>query len=267
MKPPMPYSGGKQTIAQAIAETFPTHVHYIEPYAGALSVLLAKPTSKIETVNDLNGDLITFWRVLREQPADLERVCALTPHSRAELTQARDLTDIPDLERARRVWVQLTQSRGAGMGDTSGWRFTHGTNRMALARYLDGYLARIAPCAHRLRGVAIENRPALDLIATYDRPGVLWYVDPPYLMSARYGDQYVHEMGTETEHAELLQALLGCSGAVAVSGYDSDLYRDLLGGWHRHEFRSTAMSGNARTEVMWTNYEPQPALFGIGGAS
>lgn len=116
MRPPLPYFGGKQRIAHHIVDVFPEHLHYIEPYAGGLSVLLAKPASKMETINDLDGDLITFWRVLRDNPEELIRVCAFTPHSRAELRRACDGEAVSDLERARRVWVELTQGRSGMRG-------------------------------------------------------------------------------------------------------------------------------------------------------
>jgi DNA adenine methylase len=220
----VPYSGGKQGVARAIADTFPSHSSYVEPFGGALSVLLAKPPAKVEIVNDLNGDLMAFWRVLRDRPAELERVCGLTPHSRAEFLAARDLTGVSELERARRVWVQLTQGRGARLTTSTGWRFVHGTNQMPLAKYLDGYLPRIGPCANRLRQVSLENRPALDLIRGYDRPGALFYLDPPYPAHTRGGGaQYPHEMLGDTEHQELLQAAVSAApwwrslGTTAIS--------------------------------------------------
>ena len=110
LKPPFTYFGGKTAVAQRIVSLLPPHQHYIEPFAGSLAVLLAKPPSRMETVNDIDGDLMTFWQVLRDRPADLERVCALTPHSRAEHQLARGATD-DDLERARRTWVRITQGR------------------------------------------------------------------------------------------------------------------------------------------------------------
>lgn len=254
MKPPMPYSGGKQSQAEAIAALFPPHDHYVEPFGGALSVLLAKSQSKIETVNDINGDLMTFWRILRDQPDQLERACALTPHSRAEYLASRDLDTPTDIERARRVWVQLTQGRGSRLGVKTGWRFVHGTNRMALARYLDGYLARIAPAAERLHGVCLESRPAADVIAAYERPGALIYADPPYLGDTRHGEQYKHEMLDQGSHEALLKQLVASPAHVAISGYDHDLYHDLLAGWEVHRFAATAMTGAPRTEVLWTNF-------------
>ena len=265
LAPPMPYAGGKQLQATAIANLFPPHDHYVEPFGGALSVLLAKTPAKIETVNDLNGDLMTFWRVLRDRPDELERACALTPHSRAEYLEARNLDIDDDIERARRVWVQLTQGRGASLGVKTGWRFVHGTNRMALARYLDGYLARIAPAAHRLRGVSLESRDAFALFDAYDRPGTLFYVDPPYLASTRHGPQYAHEMLDSDDHQRLLDRLLACRGHVALSGYDSDVYHDALRDWTVHKFPAVAMTGDARTEVLWTNWRDEAALpFEVG---
>ncbi|MGL5825386.1 MAG: DNA adenine methylase [Nocardioides sp.] len=267
VRPPMPYSGGKQGIGHRIAATFPAHDHYLEPYAGALSVLLAKPPAAMETVSDLNGDLICFWRILRDSPEQLARACALTPHSRAEHQASRDLRTghdggpIDDLKRARRVWVQLAQGRGSRLGTRTGWRFVHGTNRMALAKYLDGYHHRIAPAAARLHGVSLESRPAVDLIRAYQRPGCLIYADPPYLADVRHGRQYAVEMTTVAEHEELLDLLVSSPAHVAVSGYDHPLYHHALRGWEIHRFAATNMRGNPRTEVLWTNYQPQPALF------
>jgi DNA adenine methylase len=94
ISPPFAYYGGKTTLATTIADLLPAHDHYVEPFAGSLAVLLAKPATKWETVNDLDGDLVTFWRVLRDRPEDLARAAMLTPHARAEIETAKDL-DVP----------------------------------------------------------------------------------------------------------------------------------------------------------------------------
>ena len=111
LKPPFEYYGGKAHLAPKIAALLPPHDHYVEPFAGSLAVLLAKEPSRAETVNDLDGDLVTFWRVLRDRPEELERVCALTPHSVEEFVAAADRADCDELEAARRVFVVLTQGR------------------------------------------------------------------------------------------------------------------------------------------------------------
>lgn len=266
MKPPIPYFGGKITLGPAIAALLPAHRHYVEPYGGSLAVLLAKPRAPFETVNDIDGKLMTWWRVLRDRPGDLERVCALTPHSRAEHQAAYEPAG-DDLEVARRVWVQLTQGR-AGVRTRTGWRHYQQPAGVAnVPTYLRGYVERIAPAAERLAGVSLECMPALDLVAKYGRAAdVLLYVDPPYLGDTQAADdptsrartrRYLHEMYDTGEHRELADALNAARAAVVLSGYPSDLYDiELYAGWHRHEMPSFTGQGGTwanRTEVLWSN--------------
>jgi DNA adenine methylase len=191
--PPLVYFGGKTSLAPRIAALLPPHEHYVEPFAGSLAVLLAKPPSRMETVSDLDGELMTFWRVLRDRPTELARACALTPHSRAEYEQSRvPLDGLDDLELARRVWTQLTQGRMAVRAKT-GWRtyVDPGASKTSMPGYLDGYVDRMAAAAERLHRVSLESRPALELIRSYGHvPGVLLYADPPYLGSTRSGGRY-----------------------------------------------------------------------------
>lgn len=268
--PPFAYFGGKTTAARRIVQHLPPHLHYVEPYAGSLAVLLAKPRSRMETVNDLDGALMTFWRVLRDRPLELARVCHLTPHSRAEWEACEDLEVPDDLEVARRVWVRLTQGR-TGRLTRTGWRHyvSPGEVRTAFPGYLDGYVDRMATAAERLHHVTLECRPALELVAKFGAdPDVLLYVDPPYLGSTRgsYNKAYRHEMRDDDQHRELAAALRSCRAAVVLSGYASDLYDlELYPDWHRVEFASgTGQGGDGwsnRTEVLWSNREPHPHLF------
>lgn len=269
MKSPILYFGGKGTLGPAIADLLPEHEHYVEPYCGSLAVLLAKRPSAHETVNDLDGALMTFWHVLRDHPADLERVCALTPHSRGEFAAARDLDGVGDLETARRVWVLLTQGRAARLTRT-GWRHYCDPARSSVGMpgYLAGYVDRIAPAAERLAAVSLECRPALDVIRKYGAvPEVLLYVDPPYLGSTRANDNaYRHEMRSDDEHREMAAALHACRAAVVLSGYPSDLYDlELYAGWDRHEMAASTGQGGTwanRTEVLWSNRPlGEPHLF------
>ncbi|MFD4596783.1 DNA adenine methylase [Streptomyces sp. NPDC058464] len=259
MKPPVPYFGSKQTIADWIVDLLPAHEHYVEPFAGGLSVLLAKRPSLMETVNDLDGQLMTFWRVLRERPQDLIRACALTPHAHAEQIAAyADAPDGDDLETARRVWVRLTQGRSGTLRRT-GWRHYidpcgSGTS---MPDRLDASVTRLAAAAERLHEVSLECRPALDLIGKYGRGReVLLYVDPPYLGTTRQWSNYRVEMKGEQEHRELAAALGDCRATVVLSGYHSPLYDELYDGWHRYETSTAtgnAKGDKARTEVLWAN--------------
>ncbi|MFJ8995566.1 DNA adenine methylase [Streptomyces sp. NPDC102279] len=259
IRPPVPYFGSKQRLATRITSLLPTHAHYVEPYAGGLSVLLAKTPSKLETVNDLDGELMTFWRVLRERSADLIRACALTPHSRAEHDGSYQDTPGDDLETARRVWVRLSQGRG-GTQRRTGWRqyVNPAGTSTSLPSCLDGLVDRMAAAAERLHAVSLEALPAVELIARYGQhPGVLLYVDPPYLGSTRSFANYRHEMRGEEQHRELAAALADCRAAVVLSGYDSPLYGALYEGWHRVELAARADNAaageRARTEVLWSN--------------
>jgi DNA adenine methylase len=279
MKPPFAYYGGKTTLADRIVGLLPEHSHYVEPFAGSLAVLLAKPRSEMETVNDLDGDLMTFWQVLRDQPDELARVCALTPHARIEHQQAYDREGCDDLERARRVWVLLSQGRGSTLRKT-GWRFYRDPagSSYSFPEYLNAYVDRMLPAAERIAGVSLESRDALEVVRDYGKhPNVLLYCDPPYLASSRNSTNYRHEMAGEQEHRDLADALRDANASVVLSGYASELYEDLYAGWHRAEL--SAWTGNGirdgatrvdgiRTEVLWSNRPLReiPTLFGEASA-
>lgn len=266
MKPPFAYYGGKTRLAARIAALLPEHRHYVEPFAGSLAVLLAKQPSKLETVNDIDQNLMVFWRVLRDQPEDLAALAALTPHSRAEYAADQDIDSAPtDLERARRVWVLLSQGRMSTLR-TTGWRFyaDPGGTSTPMPGYLHGYVERMPRAAWRLRRVSLECRPAFDVIRDYGRHGeVCIYADPPYLGSTR-AVGYRHEMGSENEHRELAEALMSCAASVVLSGYHSPLYDELYADWHRAEFNAftgQGSSGGRRVEVLWSNRPLREDLF------
>lgn len=263
--PPFAYYGGKSTLASRIVDLLPRHRHYVEPFAGGLSVLLAKPASPLETVNDLDGDLMTFWRVLRDRPEDLARVASLTPHSRQEYANAYDLDGAPDdLERARRVWVLLSQGR-AGTLRRTGWRHfaDSGGSSIGMPGYLAAYVDRMMSAANRLRNVSLECRDALDVIRAYGRnEEVCIYADPPYLGTTR-ARNYRREIASEAEHRALADALHDCRASVVLSGYDSPLYAEIYDGWHVTRIATEtgqATTNRGRVEVIWTNRPPADVL-------
>lgn len=258
--PPVPYFGGKQRVASKIVAHFPPHSHYVEPYAGGLSVLFAKPVTPMETVNDLDEYIVTFWRVLRDRPDDLERACALTPHSRLEHAESQTLDTADEVEVARRVWVRLTQGRGGQLRAT-GWRYhvDPAGSSMGMTAYLRGYVARIRPAVERLMRVSLECRPALEIIEKYGQhPDVLLYVDPPYLGETRVGsnDAYRMEMKSSDDHTAMLEALLAARAAVVLSGYRSDLYDTTLAEWQSADIAASTGQGSVwseRVETLWSN--------------
>jgi len=276
--PPFAYYGGKTTLAHRIADLLPAHRHYVEPFAGSLAVLLAKVPAAFETVNDLDHQLMTFWRVLRDRGDELARVCYLTPHSRAEHQACHDTVadldsgEVDELEAARRIWVMLTQGRGGTLRKT-GWRHFQnpgGRGPTSMPDYLSAYVERMAPALDRLRRVSLECRAALDVVADYGRHAeVCIYADPPYLGSTRSSRQYRVEMSAATEHEALAAALSDCAATVVLSGYASPLYDDLHSGWHRVDLAAFTGQANARggrgrrTEVLWSNRPlvTQPTLW------
>jgi DNA adenine methylase len=262
LRPPLVYYGGKQRLAPVIAGLLPAHSHYVEPFAGSLSVLLAKPrsVSRRETVNDLDGNLMAFWTALRDFPEELQRLCEFTPHSRAQRDTDQAITaDLPLLERARRVWSCLVQGRSGSLRRT-GWRYdADPETRFSMTARMDSYRFRMPAVARRLRHVSLESDDALKIIDRYDRRGTLFYIDPPYLGGTRTWN-YGSEMVSPGQHRDLAKRLRTASGTVILSGYASGLYEELYEGWHRYEAAAfTTQGGTAKdtTEVIWSNHQLQ----------
>ena len=274
LKPPFEYYGGKAHLAPKIAALLPPHDHYVEPFAGGLSVLLAKEPSIAETVNDLDGDLVTFWRVLRDRPEELERVCSLTPHSVDELALAVNRSGVSDLEVARRVFVVLTQHRAHSLAPRSagGWRRTlKPSARTTVPRTLSAQAARISAVTERMTGVSIENEDALNIIRRYGRePSVCIYADPPYLGETRgKGGGYGIDQMEEEFHREFAAACNEAKSSVVISGYDSALYAELFVGWERMDMTTRpTQSLDRKMEVLWSNrpFAAQTA-FDFGGVA
>lgn len=266
MKPLIPYYGSKERLAPWIVSLLPPHRVYVEPFFGAGAVLFAKPPSPQEIVNDLDRNVVTFFRVLRERPAELERVCRLTPYARDEHAAA-DLTDpdLDDLERARRFWVRVTQGFNA-CTTTGSWAHSATTGPNQPVRTLNR-LQRLEAAAARLAPVLVERAGALDVIAKYaTTPDTVVYADPPYLIGTRRrgdrqrGNDYALDTSTEADHRALAAQLHATPATVLLSGYPSALYDDLYGDWHRVEqtvTRSTSnrtgRMGTPGTEVIWSN--------------
>lgn len=261
-RPALRYFGGKWRLGEWIIGQFPPHECYVEPFGGAASVLLQKRPARVEVYNDLDREVVAFFKVLREQPAELVRSLVLTPYAREELEAAFAPAppDMSEVERARRLFVRSWQGRGGGRTTwRSGWRYQRSASLQTsiVEDWADNL--RLLGHAERFRHVQIESDPALEVIARYDSPETLFYCDPPYLPETRSGrwasNGYAHEMTAE-DHAELLERLRGARGMVVLSGYPSALYDELLPGWRRLERAAQAEGSNRssrplRTEVLW----------------
>ena len=255
--------GGKFSHLDWLLPLLPAAHHYCEPFSGSAAVLLNREPSPVETYNDVDGEAVNFFRVLRDQGPELERAIALTPFSREEFHHAisASMHGVSDLERARRFYVRARQTRtGLAQTATLGrWANCKDTSRAGMSgvvsRWLGGVEA-LADIGTRLIRVQIENRPALDVIRLYDNKSTLFYCDPPYLHDTR-GDSkaYGFEM-REDEHIDLATVLNRCKGKVAISGYRNRLMDQLYKGWRRYDAapKQAHSIKKLRQECLWMNY-------------
>lgn len=255
--------GGKFSHLDWLLPMLPKVHHYCEPFAGSGAVLLNREPSPVETYNDLDGEVVNFFRVLRDQGSELQRAIALTPFSREEFHDAitSSAQGVAHLERARRFFVLARQTRtGLAQSATLGrWANCKDTSRSGMSGVVSRWLGGVeglGEIASRLIRVQIENRPALDIIKLYDSPKTLFYCDPPYMHDTR-GDSaaYGYEM-VDSEHIELSLALRHCMGKVAISGYRNDIMDHLYKAWRR--FDAPAKQAHSikklRFECLWMNY-------------
>lgn len=252
MKSVLRYPGAKNRLAPWICEYIPKHDVYLEPFAGSLAVLFNKPKSHIETVNDLDGEVVNFFRIVRDRESELRRAIELTPFSRSEYEAAYEQTE-DELENARRFAIKCWMGFGCGNLYRNGFKSGQQKNSPNPARAWAALPDTIELASERLREVQIEKLPAEELIGRYDTEDVFIYADPPYLHGTRKNYLYKCEMSDE-EHKELLGMLTRHPGKVLISGYDNDLYNSMLTGWYKTQKDTRAEGGRKRTETLWMNY-------------
>ena len=290
---PTTYFGGKSVLAPRIVALFPPHETYVEPYLGSGACFFSKAPAPLSILNDTDGALVNFFRVLRDpaKGARLRELLDLTLYAREEWADARlgmkavergwdSAAD--DVELARR-WFVLTQQSFAGRisggrgvpHGMPGWRFTTQARGHNPAASFRSATARLAEFTAALATAQIEHDDALAVIQRYDSKRALMYLDPPYVPDARRGGGYSQEMSLD-DHTRLLDLLTapGFKSMIVLSGYDSALYRqrlEVVAGWQRLEINvlcsaagRTRMSGlqgegsvtraqQTRTEILWLN--------------
>ena len=264
--PPIKWHGGKYYLAQKILSLAPPHLHYVEAFAGGLQVLLAKdPQNVSEIVNDVNGDLTNFWRVLQDDAdfARFHRIMQATPFSEFEFERRFAELQAPGdaVERAARFFVVCRQSLAGRMKSFTG--VTKTRTRRGMNNETSAWLACVdgLPAVHeRLRRVMIINRDAVQVVRKHDGPRTWFYLDPPYMSETRAtADVYAFEMPNE-KHVELLETLGELKGKFALSGYDHPLYAEAATrhGWRKYEFDlpNNSAAGDTKrrmVECVWTN--------------
>lgn len=259
-RPALRYHGAKWNLAPWIIRHIPAHEVYCEPFGGSAAVLLRKPRSLIEAYNDLDGEAVNFFRVLRDSPGLLVEKIKMTPFAHAEwklaFEPARDT-----VEAARRFFVRSYMSiAGPTAQWGTGWRRqttysrgADGKNSMTPAAISFAKVEHLYQVADRLRGVFVEEMPAGDVIERYDGPEALFYLDPPYVPETRSkwaGNAYAVEMD-QAGHAELLATLHGIQGMALLSGYRCALYDAELADWHRLDKTARVNGQSNAVESLW----------------
>ena len=234
--------GGKYSHLDWLLPLLPEATHYCEPFGGSAAVLINRQPSPVETYNDLDGEVVNFFRVLREQKDALVEVIGLTPFSRAEFEAAinEPTADLSELERARQFYIRTRQVRTGLAQKASSGRWAHCllTSRAGMAGAVSRWLGAVEDLpliAQRLLRVQIECAPAIEVINRYDSEETLFYCDPPYPHGSR-GDAnaYAYEM-TDQQHRKLADVLCKVKGKVVLSGYQCELMDELYGDWRRIE--------------------------------
>jgi len=271
VRTPLTYYGGKQKLARHIVALMPAHRGYLEPFAGGAAVLLAKPRAERETLNDLDGEIVRFWRVVRERPSALAAAVAATPYSRAEWTESRRIGAGDDIEAARRLLVNIDQSFGRSR---CGWS----PPSIAMdrrGRWQPGVWEKLLAAAERLRGVALEQADAVELIPRWDQPHTLIYADPPYTGPLRLAPDKRYRVDDGALWDRLVEVMAEIRrAAVILSGYPCEQAERL--GWRsvalpatRHVHARGARTREAAPEVVWLSPlvpEPMPSLLAGGAA-
>jgi len=272
MKSPIPYLGGKSRLAEKLLPLLPypdRFQTYVEPFCGGASLLFARRPTGIEVINDRNGEVVHFFRMLRDRGDDLRHYLQHVPYARATYAQWSDPRYIcaDDIERAARTFF-LARASFMAMAQRDEDRAPVG---FAVAKYLDNRARsmmnkvddELLRVRDRLRHVVIEDGDALDIIDRYDSENAVFYCDPPYLEATRKSGGYSFEY-SDADHSRLLERLKRSPGFVAISGYAHPLYATLLeaDGWERRDFSwfciSPRNTGSAageveRTESLWLN--------------
>ncbi len=256
----MKYHGGKSKLADWIISQMPPHKCYVEPFGGGGAVLLRKQSAKSEVYNDLSGDVVNFFKIIRERGEEFAALVNMTPYAREEFEIAYEPTDCP-MERARRFYIRADLAvTTTSQNEKSGFRTAINSSMDYSSQFLTWFKRPqvIYKTRDRLARVCIENTDAFKLLDRFDRPHTLFYLDPPYFNETRSAKSvrvgYTHNL-TDEQHEELLQKCAGMQSKIMISGYDNPLYNKYLKDWERAETLAYDDAKNARTEVLWMNYK------------
>lgn len=264
VSPPFGYFGSKNKLAFKLCKQLPPHNCWIEAFCGSASLTLAKPPAPIEVINDVDNEIINVFKQLRENHTELCRMLQLTPYARYEFENAKVINENDsDLEKARKFLIKAMMAINGIMGkDSGGFSYSLSYSRNSRGARVNRWYnltSRLLKVIERIRSIRIENRDAKKIFKKFlDRPATLVYLDPPYLGERARG--YNEDLNDEQYHEELLNLANEAQCMVFISGYENELYNDILNinrGWKRKTIPATTKGSNGksykRSEVVWMN--------------
>lgn len=249
------YPGAKNRLAEWIISFIPEHRVYLEPFFGSGAVFLNKSPAKIETINDLDGDVYNLFKVIRDATEEFTKGLEMTPYCREEYEKAYEISSAEkEVEKERKFMVRCWMGMGSSNVYKNGFRSSQQGNSPKTTKHWGELPDRVLLAAERLKHAQIEKLPALELLKRYDTPDVFVYLDPPYLPETRKGYLYNHEMSMDA-HIELLETVKKHPGKFLISGYDNEVYNKILNGWNKEQKQTQAEHGLKRIETLWFNYD------------
>jgi DNA adenine methylase len=265
MKTCLKYWGGKQQLADRIIALFPAHSCYVEPFFGGGAVFFRKSKVPVEIINDVNDNIINFYRVIKRDFEKLKDEVDVTLYSESQWRQAKELWESGmEKDKVLRAWAAFVLSHQSFSGSLGGsWAFSDTRNWAAQFKNVKDYFD--AWYVQRLDGVQIFCRDALDIIGNVDSPETFYFIDPPYFNAdmGHYGGY------TQEQFEQLLEVLSGIKGKFFLTTYPSEILRTYVDrfNWHTVEnelFLSASNTpGKTKTEVFTFNYEPPVEQTGL----
>lgn len=237
----IPYLGGKRLLAKTILFLIPEHHLYCEPFAGSATILLAKPPSPCEVLNDLNGDLVNLFRVVQHHPEEFLKCLRWSLRSREEFKRLKESPPqiLTDISRAVRFYYLLRAGYGGKLPAVS-CHFTgrlEGNSRPFVSARAEETLYEIHL---RLENVVVERLPYEDCLRRYDSPRTFFYLDPPYFGHEKdYGPGI---FGPDDFHT-LSELLQGLQGRFLLSLNDAPEIREIFQNHHLQEVTTTYTAG------------------------
>jgi len=271
VRAPFGFYGAKTRISKKIIEQLPPHNCWVELFCGSAALTMAKQPAPIEIINDIDSRIINFFEQLRKHQQKLCEAIALTPYARSEYENYfRDEHKLNAFEKARRFLVANMMAINATPASRSGFSYSQSYARHGREARVNRWYnlpERLEQVVERLRSVRVENRDGIKLLAMFRyRPATLVYLDPPYFMK-RWHSYEIDAKNDEEFHTNLLKQCRKSKCMLLISGYDNDLYNEMLThkrGWEKIEIKAQTNNHKgkrfSRTEVLWKNAKAVKAL-------